>query len=163
MADFEKPFGSCIFCDDIRQEVGGKMSYMGAYYGALFAPSFPFTVSKFAIAVTFFEPLEMSVARTWNVPVKLFVPGDDNALASGEVPIVSKEAIDAQLKSTLPDDLDIPKLVIYQLAFTMAPFIFQMPGRIKMRAIYSDTMIVKLGSLRVELSPQTPNPVASAS
>jgi hypothetical protein len=30
-----------IFCDDIRHELGGKLSYIGVYSGRLIVPDFP--------------------------------------------------------------------------------------------------------------------------
>lgn len=45
-----------IFCDDIRHEVGGKISYIGAYSGRLFVPSFPVIVPKLCIAIIAVTP-----------------------------------------------------------------------------------------------------------
>lgn len=41
-----------IFCDDIRQEVGGKLTYVGAYSGSMLAEQFPIALPKFCIAVS---------------------------------------------------------------------------------------------------------------
>lgn len=40
-----------IYCDDIREEVGHKMSYMGVYSGELSVPSAPVLLTKLCIAV----------------------------------------------------------------------------------------------------------------
>jgi hypothetical protein len=151
----DEPFGSTIFCDDIRQEVGGKLSYMGVYYGAVYVPSFPISIPKFAVSVTFYEPIELTRKRTWVVPVRLFIPGQEGPVATGEIPVASEEPISAVLRSTLPPDPDVPPLMIAQLAFAMTPLVMGEPGRLKVRGYYREDMIITMGSLRVEQSPET--------
>lgn len=48
-----KPFLSTIYCDDIRQEVGGKLSLMGVYNGIMYVQQFPLTLPKFWVVATF--------------------------------------------------------------------------------------------------------------
>ncbi|MDD2774459.1 MAG: hypothetical protein PHU06_00740 [Gallionella sp.] len=43
---------SAIFCDDIRQELHGKMSLMGIYNGSMYVPVFPIVLPKIC---AFFE------------------------------------------------------------------------------------------------------------
>lgn len=45
-----------IFCDDIRHEIGGKISYIGVYAGTLFVPEFPATLSKLCLSVKVVAP-----------------------------------------------------------------------------------------------------------
>jgi len=46
-----------IFCDDIRHEVGGKLSFIGVYSGGLFVPEFPVTLSKLCLSVKVVTPV----------------------------------------------------------------------------------------------------------
>ncbi len=39
-------FLSTTFCDDVRQEVGGKQSLIGVYNSVMFVPQFPVTLPK---------------------------------------------------------------------------------------------------------------------
>lgn len=39
-----------FFCDDIRQEVGNKLSFMGMYQGVMFVPAFPAELQKLCIS-----------------------------------------------------------------------------------------------------------------
>lgn len=41
-----------IFCDDVRQEAGNKLSYMGIYGANLVVPSFPTTLLKLCLAMS---------------------------------------------------------------------------------------------------------------
>ena len=43
---------NAIFCDDIRQEINGKMSLMGIYSVDMYVPDFPITLPK---VCSFFE------------------------------------------------------------------------------------------------------------
>ena len=46
-------FLSTVFCDDIRQEVGGKLSLIGVYNGVMYLPQFPATLPKLWILATY--------------------------------------------------------------------------------------------------------------
>lgn len=47
-----EPTGIAIFCDDIREEVGGKTSYMGVYNGEMIIPTeAPTVLPKFCVSV----------------------------------------------------------------------------------------------------------------
>jgi hypothetical protein len=153
MYDSGRPFGYSLFCDDVRQEVGGKLSYIGVYFGVMFVQSFPVTFPKFVVSVTFCEPPEMTVKRTWAVPIRVFIPGYDDPVATAEIPPASEQNIDAALKSDLPPDPDVPKMMMGQVAFAMTPLVLGEPGRIKVRAFYSDDLIIRMGSLRIERMP----------
>lgn len=54
------PFLSTIYCDDIRQEVGGKLSLIGVYNGVLLVPQFPVTLPKLWIMATCVMPIDQS-------------------------------------------------------------------------------------------------------
>jgi hypothetical protein len=58
-----------LWCDDIRQEVGNKPSFMGVYTGALVVPQLPLTLPKLCVWLTLSAPqdqplqdLEVAVA-----------------------------------------------------------------------------------------------------
>lgn len=74
-----------IYCDDIREEVGNKVSYMGVYAGEMTVPSVPVMLPKLCLAVKVstdladpFQSLEVRVVK-----------GEDEVelLATGPVPL----------------------------------------------------------------------------
>jgi len=89
-------FVSTIFCDDVRREDGGKLSFMGIYPGNLVVSSFPATISKICIIVTVHTPSEQTFET-----VKINVFNGDvsiaDALMEGESVI---EAMNQALKTT---------------------------------------------------------------
>lgn len=47
-----------LWCDDIRQEVGSKPSFMGVYTGGLVVPQLPLTLPKLCVWLTLSAPQE---------------------------------------------------------------------------------------------------------
>lgn len=45
-----------MFCDDVRQEVGQKLSYLGVYGGNLVVPAFPTTLIKLCCVFSLLLP-----------------------------------------------------------------------------------------------------------
>ena len=48
-----QPFLSTIYCDDVRQEVGGKLSLIGVYNAVMYVQQFPVNLPKLWIVATF--------------------------------------------------------------------------------------------------------------
>lgn len=51
-------FVSTVYCDDVRQEIGGKYSIMGIYNSDLIVTSFPSTLTKLCVQVTIRFPIQ---------------------------------------------------------------------------------------------------------
>jgi hypothetical protein len=49
---------SVIFCDDIRHELGGKISLMGCYSEIMYVPDFPITLPKLCVHSTLEMPAD---------------------------------------------------------------------------------------------------------
>jgi hypothetical protein len=47
-----------LFCDDIRHELGGKLSFIGVYSGGLYVPDFPVTLPKLCLSVKIITPAD---------------------------------------------------------------------------------------------------------
>lgn len=148
----DQTFGYSIFCDDLRMEVGGKLSYIGVYSNELFVHGeFPFTLPKFAISVHFVEP---HFASEQPVTFKIFLPGDEMNSPSieGELPM---EHVRAEAALANPDR-EAGKVVRLRADVILSPLVFQTAGTLKVRA-YRGQEEFKLGSLKVEKStPVTP-------
>jgi hypothetical protein len=52
-----QPFLLATFCDDVRQELGNKLSYLGIYGPNLVVPSFPTTLVKLCCVFTLRIPI----------------------------------------------------------------------------------------------------------
>jgi hypothetical protein len=54
-------FLTAIFCDDIRQEMGNKLSFMGCYQGELIVPMAPVALSKLCVFASILTPKEKPI------------------------------------------------------------------------------------------------------
>lgn len=116
-----------IYCDDIRQEVGNKLSYMGVYMGEINVPTAPILLPKLCIAVKAVsdiqDPLEALEIRV------LRVKGTEETelLSTGPTtPPTNKP-------STLTDD-GMQHKMIAQFVFMLAPFPIDEEFLIRIRA-----------------------------
>jgi len=64
-----------LFCDDIRHEMGGKLSFIGVYSGGLFVHAFPATLPKLCLSVRIVTPADEPLRS-----LKLRVLKDDEVL-----------------------------------------------------------------------------------
>lgn len=136
------PSGHSIFCDDVRQEVSGKMIYIGVYQGELIVlqPP-PIILPTFNIIVTYLER-----PREENRPVvlKVFIPGAENPIVDAAVPIDAARA----MPNNAPDGEDF--LVSIRMPMRFSPLVIEAEGLIKVRAYIGDDEI-RLGTLRVRV------------
>lgn len=135
------PFGTTIFCDDIREELGGKSSYMGIYKGEMIvAAEFPVILPTFAISIQYVEPIDLPIMP---VTIRVSLPDPTNAaFIDIEMPI---EQLRAEfMKAVDPDS----KFFHNVLNFKAAPLLIAQEGRIYVRAT-RDGEEIRLGSLKI--------------
>ncbi|MBN1379926.1 MAG: hypothetical protein JXA04_11910 [Gammaproteobacteria bacterium] len=65
-----------IYCDDIRQEAGNKISLMGCYGPVLCVPEIPATLPKLCVFATLLIPIN---EKADNIVMKLLVGGEEKA------------------------------------------------------------------------------------
>ena len=132
-----------IFCDDIRHEVGNKVSYMGVYNGQLFVPQFPTFLPKLVVVTSVVtsvdEPFEQLTVRLFK---------DDNVLMEIKLD-------DEQLNIPRPtfDDNGFPfHTQSFQTVFILSPLLLESPCILKIRAETEINEIQSIG-LRVKQMP----------
>lgn len=75
-------FITAIFCDDIRQEVGNKFSYMGCYQGEILVQTAPVVLPKLCVFASISTPKE----RPLKSLMLRVVQDDDVELARIDIP-----------------------------------------------------------------------------
>ncbi|WP_449302458.1 DUF6941 family protein [Pseudoxanthomonas mexicana] len=112
-----------IFCDDIREEVNGKISLIGCYTGGMQVTEFPATLPKLCVLVRLIcsahEPPKTIVFR---------VLRDDEELLKGELP---EEA----MPPLAPADADESAMGMVHGQFILSPFELTGPCTVRVRAI----------------------------
>lgn len=76
-----------LWCDDIRQEVGNKPSFMGVYVGGITVPSLPTSLPRLSVYVWAMTPIE----RPFRKAIVKITRNDDFLLA--ELPADNIEQI----------------------------------------------------------------------
>jgi hypothetical protein len=146
-----EPSGFAVFCDDIRQEVGGKVSLIGCY-GAemLVEDAFPTDIAKLGVFVRLFIP---SDAIPKEIKVEVFLPQDSDE-PSGQI-VSDIPPLQATLLAdpALTKDPSKKKKLGLSWNFHMGPLELEKAGLIRVQALLDGTR-VRLGTLRISKLPE---------
>jgi hypothetical protein len=119
-----------IFCDDIRYELGGKLSYIGVYSGHLFVPEFPVILPKLCLSLSVITPASQPFRK-----LELRIFKDDEQLAEGVVD-------EAQLSETIEAATDEngnsateTRVQVLNSLFVFSPFQIDGPCRLRVRVV----------------------------
>ena len=135
-----------IFCDDVRQEILGKLTFVGVYAGQLFVPTFPTTLAKLCLAIDVITPARQPLQK-----VVIRVLKDDDVLTEAEVPGANLIPDPAYPLPPNDDDSD-NRLQRLQSLFAYAPFPIEKPCRIRVRVQTESEELRGLG-LRIQQAP----------
>lgn len=158
MIEQERPdvSGHTLFCDDIRQEVSGKLFFIGVYQAGMFVNgTFPVTLPRLCFSITLSQKVG---SFSPNVAIRIFVPGDLDDAPSIEAQI--GENIEGGLEQQADGNaqlLGVPeserKFLEMSSNMQFENFLIREPGLIKVRADIGQKRY-HLGSLRVLQAPQ---------
>lgn len=138
-----KPTVSALYCDDVRQELGGKTSFMGVYNADILLPAFPATLPKFCVYSTIRLPFE-------SPPKSIIVKVLSGDAVLGELNL-PEEILSSAALPPAPDDAataDTSLQMSFLIAF--APLHIQEPTRLRLRTII-DGVEIKGNSLKIRL------------
>lgn len=141
---------TAIYCDDIRNEVGGKLSFMGVYSADMYLPGFPVTLPKLCVFVT----VKIPHNEYPKDQVKIQIVEGKNELSLIELDELSLEqnrpqAQESNQESDIESNLE-EKSFALSVGFTLSPFQLQAPTNLKVRA-YVDGEEIKANSLKIRL------------
>jgi hypothetical protein len=141
-------FGYSIFCDDIRNEVGGKLSFIGCYNAIMFVSGeFPLTLPKFCIHM---HILSMASRPFRSIVARCYVPNEPEPILEDTIHTPETEEQIALLE-TLERTVKEPRYIAASASLILAPLHIQAPGLIRARAVIDGgAEELKLGSLRIE-------------
>ena len=153
-------YGYTIFCDDIREELGGKQSFVGCYPATMFVHvPFPATLPIFATAVTV---MQRRKAFEPNFSLCIFLPGDadDQPSIQGKLQETNESKVaeltaaeSAELHPDAQGDDFDEQYITLNARLKFSQLILKQPGLIKVRAIIGENTY-RLGTLRVSPPPQ---------
>lgn len=127
------------FCDDIRQEVGNKLSLIGCYGSELLVEKLPAILPKLCVQAHLSTPLDQPFERA---TLRAYINGD--ILAELEFPVA---AVNARPRA---DDPTATRMN-FTAIMALSPFIFDKEGVVRIEA-ETESGIVKGGRLRLQLN-----------
>lgn len=117
-----------LYCDDIRNEIGGKLSFMGIYTTSLIVKEFPVSLPKFCISMRIVTPIIDPFEF-----VKIRILKDDTDLQEFELPESAiAEANAARPKNPTGEEAEM--IQIFNAITVIAPMQFDGPCAIRVRA-----------------------------
>lgn len=139
-----------VFCDDIRHEIGGKLSYIGVYGERLIVSTLPATLPKLCLALKVVTPASQPFRQ-----LSLEVLRDDEVIAQwplDEAPLA--EASEAVVE-TLVDDASHERAQSVNAMFVFSPFHIKGPCMLQVCAETESETLRSL-ALRIEQGQQVP-------
>lgn len=139
-------YAYCIFCDDIRQEVGHKMSMMGIYLGELHVTAVPVVLPKLSIATFCNTELD----NPFN-SLAIRVTSDGAILQESTIQQADLQEMQLELaqKSSTEDPI---KLISVGTQFHLLPFVIEKAATLLVTVIADGTEMVA-GKLRIKHNP----------
>jgi hypothetical protein len=146
-------WGTTIFCDDIRAEIGGKVTLVGIYTGELVVHApFPFMMPKFGLWINYFE-VPGSISGDGKLHVTL--PGDEKPSIETDIPMDQLRS-QALQKLHKADDPEVDRWAHLVMPLVFAPLVLRQPGRILVRMHFGES-IIRLGALEITGAPSDGN------
>jgi hypothetical protein len=141
-----EPFGTAIFCDDVRFELQNKMSLIGTYGSELILfGSFPATLPKLGIL----SSVRFSKAqRVRGGKILIYLPGD-SVDSPSHTHDLSIDLRPEEFPNPDPSDYpDFPGIYGFNHPLLVSPVVIRQSGYIRVRGEFEGTTI-KIGALRI--------------
>lgn len=132
-----------IYCDDIRHEVGGKVSLIGIYFNVLFVREFPVSLPKLCFFARLISPLDHPIR---SLTLRIFKDDDLLKEFSIDDDLLS---IDAPSLEESPDENLADHATVHQFNVVISPIVLEEPGKIRVHA-QTEEGEMKALSLRIE-------------
>ena len=137
-------FGYTVFCDDIRREIGGKLTYVGIYTNLMLVNgTFPYILPKFGFGMYIFEKLENYCDK---ITLRIYLPGDKSGNPSIEAEMPADQVSN-------PHPSSVYRVSSSHLVFS--PVLLKEPGIIRVRALCGKD-IMRIGGMRIEQAQPKP-------
>ena len=142
------PSGFVVFCDDVRQELTGKVTMVGVYTGQMvFTGSLPVTLPQICAVTTFrLAPPAEQIKPI----IRIFQSGRDESLFEMEVEIAAAQPSD--FPAQVEQDPDAVKFLQMIITAQLQGLVITEPCTLKVRAFVGDDEI-RLGALQILVVP----------
>lgn len=140
-------YAYCHFCDDIRLEVGSKVSMMGIYNGELHVAAMPVFLPKLCVAVFCTTEFENRFKE-----IKIRITSGESLLQESIIPKADLDKMQSELaaRSSTEDPL---KNITIGMHFNLSPFPIERESTV-VATVIADQEEILAGKLRIKLSPE---------
>jgi len=142
------PLLSTTYCDDIRQEIGGKLSLMGVYNGVMFVQQFPVTLPKFWVVANYVVSRDEPPKS-----LKFRVFKNNEPLADLDATPEYLEQLAHAREPVVPPPDGSQKVISTQTQVCFAPLVIDAPCVLRVVAITDKKEVRGLG-LQVQQQPE---------
>jgi hypothetical protein len=162
-----RPNGYVIFCDDIRQELGNKVSLSGVYGGEMLFPAetaFPIALPKLGVAISWSEALDCPYDElTFKLGMRRFDADidKDDEVSFGETKLDARKAREDFHSVARPHLSKGTTSIHFMPAFVLAPFLIPFPGLLRVRLLRGDETWA-VGALAIVVSAPSKEAVVKA-
>lgn len=139
------PYLHCIYTDDVRQEVSGKMMIIGMYTGDMQVSKLPATLPQLAIIATLNVPRDSDIPPESMRSLKLVLTYDDKELISIDAPV------EVLPPAQGPLDADAVGFMV-QMVVQVSPFAIEKESKLRTSVIINGTETLVGNSLKVKLN-----------
>ena len=148
MSEINPRYIHAIFCDDVRHEVGGKLSLMGIYQGSmnLTVQTLPVVLPRICAVITATTPIVEPFEK-----LEIKVLYGETVLSESVTPV-------EELSNTnMPPKSDLEKYNIHGTVFMMHPFVVERSDILRVRA-YTERGEVKVGGIQINITQVDQSP-----
>jgi hypothetical protein len=137
MSKLNSRYIHAIFCDDVRTEIGGKLSLMGLYQSSmqLSVPTLPVLIPKMCVVV---EARSPSTDPFQKLHIRVLL--DEQVLVEGGFTSDQLQA---------PNSGEEATYMTHGLVFAIQPFVIEGEGTLRVRA-ETEHGEIKVGGLKIE-------------
>lgn len=140
----EDIFVHTLYCDDLRQEIGGKQSFMGVYNNDMIVADFPANIPKLCTHIVVRLPIKTNAN---NLVIKV-VNGDD-VMSEVPIPEGDLQKMSAAILEASEDPAEVRHLAVI-VHFQFAPLLLDQRSKLRAIAIV-DGMEIKGNGLVVRI------------
>jgi hypothetical protein len=133
MTPLSQPYLHVVYCDDVRQEINGKMMHLGVYGNELVADAFPLLMAKLAVVATYAYPNgHLTGDNPFSVQLMSLMLDDELLLEVAPTPQPAGN----------PGPTSGGRGIMMTLMLAMAPFHLTRPGKLRLQVSCSDGSLV---------------------
>lgn len=150
-------FAHATYCDDIRQELGGKLTLVGVYGGSLLVPSFPVILPKLCLVLQIVTSADSPLKE-----LKIRVRKDESIIAEGELEVGDLQAgFEAVATDSDETAAEADSRFIISAHFVFSPIKFDEPGAIRVR-VETENGELKANALRIRQAKPSDDDIPDA-